>query len=138
MRIAVRYYSRSGNIKKLAAAIGKAFGVPAKTVDDELTEPVDLLFLGGAIYAGKINGQLKRFVEALPADKVKSVAVFSATLGNKSAHSQLKEILDQKGIVVKEPPFHCKGQFVFLNRGRPNEQDCKQAVEFARKAVETH
>lgn len=136
MKTAVRYYSRSGNTKRLAEAIGKAVGVPAKTVDEALTEPVDLLFLGGAIYAGKIDSHVKDFVEALTPDKVKSVAVFSTTLGKNAAHPQIKEVLGKKSIDVREVPFHCKGQFMFLNKGRPNEQDCVEAADFAKKLME--
>lgn len=136
MKVAVRYYSRSGNTKKLAEAIGKAVGVPAGTVDETLTGPVDLLFLGGAIYAGKIDEHVRRFVEALTPDQVKSVAVFSTTMGKKSAHPHIKESLDKKGIEVKELPFHCKGQFMLFNKGRPGEQDCIQAADYARKLVE--
>ena len=31
--------------------------------------------------------------------------------------------------------FQCKGEFLFLNKGRPNAQDCAGAAEFARKQV---
>ena len=34
MNIAVRYYSRGGNTKKIAEAIAKAVGVEAKTVSE--------------------------------------------------------------------------------------------------------
>ena len=51
MKIAVRYYTRSGNTKKLAEAIAKAVGAEAKTVDEPLWEDVDILFLGSSVYA---------------------------------------------------------------------------------------
>ena len=38
MKIAVRYYSRGGNTKKLADAIAKAVGVEALTADTPLKE----------------------------------------------------------------------------------------------------
>ena len=46
MKIAVRYFSRGGNTKKLADAIAKAVGVDAETTSVPLTEDVDILFLG--------------------------------------------------------------------------------------------
>ena len=42
MKIAVRYYSRSGNTRKLAEAIAKAVNVEAKTTDEPLDEDVDI------------------------------------------------------------------------------------------------
>ncbi len=54
MKIAIRYYTKTGNTKKLAEAISSAIGVEAKTVDEPLTEDVDILFLGSAVYAAGI------------------------------------------------------------------------------------
>jgi flavodoxin len=51
MKIAVRYFSRGGNTKKLADAIANAVGVTAETTDVPLTEDVDILFLGSSVYA---------------------------------------------------------------------------------------
>lgn len=54
MNIAVRYYSRSGNTKLLAETIESEAHVKAISVDSadaEIKEPVDLLFIGGALYA---------------------------------------------------------------------------------------
>ena len=46
MKIAIRYYSKTGNTEKLAEAIGEAIGVAPKTIDEPLNEDVDILFLG--------------------------------------------------------------------------------------------
>ena len=54
MNCAVRYYSRSGNTKLVADAIAKAAGVKAVSTDSseaQICEPVDVLFIGGALYA---------------------------------------------------------------------------------------
>ncbi len=137
MKTAVRYYSRSGNTKKLADAIGKEINVPAKTVEEVLTEPVDLLFIGAAVYAGKIDSHVEHFLETLAPDMVKSVAVFSTTMGKKSAHPLIKEVLDKKGIGIKEASFHCKGQFMLFNKGCPREQDLEQAAGYARELMQS-
>ncbi|MDR1271412.1 MAG: flavodoxin, partial [Clostridiales Family XIII bacterium] len=65
MNIAVRYFSRGGNTKKVAEAIAKAAGVEARDCSAALTEPLDLLFLGGSIYASSVDQALKDFVEQL-------------------------------------------------------------------------
>ena len=62
MKAAVRYYTRSGNIKKLAEAIAKAVGVEAKTVDEPLREDVDILFLGSSVYAYGVDDSIKNFI----------------------------------------------------------------------------
>ena len=43
MKIAIRYYTRSGNTKKLAEAIAEAASVEAKDVSVPLEEEVDVL-----------------------------------------------------------------------------------------------
>ena len=51
MRIAVRYYTKTGNTKRLAEAVGKAIGVEALPISEPISEPVDILFLGNSYYA---------------------------------------------------------------------------------------
>jgi flavodoxin len=137
MKIAVRYYSRSGNTKKLADAIANATGTKAKTTDEILSEPVELLFLGGAIYAGGIDSHLKEFTKQLTSDKVKKVVVFNTAAGGKSIHPSIKELLNGKGITVVDEVFSCKAKFLLANRGRPNEQDCSDVANFAKNIIKT-
>ena len=40
MKIAIRYYTKTGNTKKLAEAISEVVNVEAKTVAEPLTEDV--------------------------------------------------------------------------------------------------
>ena len=54
MKNAVRYYSRTGNTKVAAEAIAKAINEEAVSVDSPeapVREHVDVLFIGGALYA---------------------------------------------------------------------------------------
>jgi flavodoxin len=135
MKTAVRYYSRSGNTRKIAEAIAKAAGVRAESTDEALLEPVDILFLGGAIYAKNIDGRLRGFVKQLSSEKVKSVAVFGTSAGGRSIQPQIEELLKGKGITIAAEGFACKGKFLFANRGRPNGQDCDDAAAFAKKLL---
>ena len=64
MNYAVRYYSKSGNTKAVAEAIAKAAGVPAVSVDSAeavLSSPVDVLFIGGALYAYRTSDGDRRY-----------------------------------------------------------------------------
>ena len=63
MKIAIRYYTKTGHTKKLAEAIGKELGVEAKTIDTPLEEKVDILFLGSSVYAAHLAGPVKSFIK---------------------------------------------------------------------------
>jgi flavodoxin len=135
MKTAVRYYSKSGNTKKIAEAIAKAVGVTAKSTDEAPLESVDLLFLGEGIYAKNIDGHLRGFIRQLSSETVKSVAVFTTSKNGRSIQPQIEELLKDKGITTLVEGFACKGKFLFTNKGRPNEQDCADAAAFAKKLL---
>lgn len=135
MKAAVRYYSKSGNTKKLAEAIAKGVGTTAETIDETLSKPVELLFLGGAVYAGNISRHLKNFIQQLTSEKVKMIAVFSTSASGKPIQMQIAQLLKDKEIKIIGEEFACKGKFLIANRGRPNEQDCRDAAEFAKKLL---
>ena len=59
MKVAVRYQSRGGNTKEIAEAIAKAADVKAEPIDISIDEPVDVLFVGGGVYAHTIDPSLK-------------------------------------------------------------------------------
>ena len=130
----VIYASRGGNTKKLAEAIAKGAGCEATPVDSaKKLEGVDTLFVGGSIYAGKIDGDLRKFLEGFSASQAQNVAVFGSAAGNKSALGEVKGILEPKGVKVCDEAFQCRGSFLLANKGRPNNEDLKHAEEFARK-----
>lgn len=54
MKIAVRYYTQTGNTKRLAEAVAQAVGVEAYDLSKPIEEPVDILFLGNSYYAFSI------------------------------------------------------------------------------------
>lgn len=130
----VVYVSRGGNTKKLAESIAKGVGVSAVSVEQfDKSEPADILFIGASIYGGAIDKKMHDLLSELQPSQVKSVNVFGTSAGKKTALQEVKSILEPKGISVSDDEFHCKGSFLFTNRGRPNEEDLKQAEEFAKK-----
>ncbi len=135
MNIEVRYYSKGGNTQKIANAIAKAANVEMKTTASPITSKVDLLFLGGALYAGNINKELREFAESLTKDKVKKVIVFSTAAGDKSIHPIIKDILKKHEIPVCDEFFHCRGKFLLANKGRPNEKDLDDASLFTKQII---
>lgn len=136
MTIAVRYHSRSGNTKKVAEAIGKAVGVKAETCSISLDNPVDILFIGGAVYAGGVDSSLHTFIHSLDKSKVSEAVIFSTAALKPSAYSTIKKLLEQKGIKVSDKEFHCRGQFTVIHRGRPNDADLKMAAGFAKSVAD--
>ena len=82
MKSAVRYYSRSGNTRLVAEAIAKGAGtqaVPVDAADAEVREPVDVLFIGGALYAYGIDTNLKEYIRSLKKENVAKAVVFSTS-----------------------------------------------------------
>lgn len=134
MKIAIRYYTKTGNTKKLAEAIGSAINVEAKTVDEPLNEDVDILFLGSAIYAAGIDKQIKDFIANINVN-VGEVVNFSSAALIESTYGQVKKEVENKGIKMSEDEFHCRGAFKLIHRGRPNEKDLKDAQEFAKRII---
>lgn len=130
MTVAVRYYSRSGNTKAVAEAISKAAGVPAVSVDQNgaaLSEPVDVLFIGGALYAYGLDKHLKEYLKALDGSKVKKAVVFSTSWISKHSLDLIKKGLSEKGILTESETFYVKSQ--------PNEAQLKDAAAFAKKFI---
>lgn len=134
MKIAIRYYTKTGNTKKLAEAISQVVNVEAKTVDEPLTEDVDILFLGSAVYAAGIDGKIKEFIKNIDVN-VGEVVNFSSAALIESTYGQVKKEVEAKGIKMSENEFHCRGAFKFVHRGRPNEKDLKDVQEFAKGII---
>jgi flavodoxin len=130
----VVYVSRKGNTKKVAEFIARGLGVNAEALGPEVkVDNTDILFVGGALYAGKIDARLGAFLNTLTPGQVKKVVVFSTAASKKTALEEVKSILEPRGIPVADESFHCKGAFLILNADRPNEEDLKKAEDFAKK-----
>ena len=134
MKIEIRYYTKTGNTKKLAEAIGSAINVEPKTVDEPLTEDVDILFLGSAVYGAGISGEIKKFIANIDVN-VGEVVNFSSAALIESTYKQVKSEVEAKGLKMSEDEFHCRGAFKFVHRGHPNEEDLKNAQEFAKRII---
>ncbi|MCM1089468.1 MAG: flavodoxin [Butyrivibrio sp.] len=134
MNVAVRYYTRSGNTKKLAEAVAGAVGVAAETTEKALAEDVDILFLCSSVYAYGVDESVKRFISGINVKVGQVVNVSTAALV-KSTYKQVGKLLKEKGIPQAEEEFYCKGSFGLMHKGKPDGDDCKAAAEFAREIV---
>ena len=123
MKIAVRYYTKTGNTKRLAEAVAKAVGTEAFPISTPITEHVDILFLGNSYYAFTIDPEVRTFVSSLNSDLVGRIVNFGSAAMLKSTWKKVKAEADKKGIAMDEREFHCKGEFKGIHKGRPNEED---------------
>ena len=133
MRFAVRYYTKTGNTKRLAEAIAKELGVEALPISEPVNEQVDFLFMGNSYYAFDIDPEVKKFVSSLDKDKVGKIVNFGSAAMLNSTYKKVKAVADKEGIAMDEKEFHCKGEFKGIHKGRPNENDLKDAIEFAKQ-----
>ena len=132
MKIAVRYYTRSGNTEKLAKAIADAVGTEAKSVEVSLETKADILFLGCSYYAFDVDEAVKRFIAANK-EKIGKIVCFGTSAMMGSTKKQVKKAADGAGVSVADEEFHCYGSFGLMHKGRPNETDIKAAVKFAER-----
>lgn len=136
MKVAIRYFSRGGNTKKLAEAIAKAVGVEALTTDTPLKEDTDILFLGSAVYAYGVDKEIKKFISGIDV-KVGKVVNFSTAAIINSTYKQVSKLLEEKNIPMAKEEFYCRGSFGPMHKGRPNDADCKAAAAFANQIVKS-
>jgi flavodoxin len=135
MKVAVRYYTKTGNTKRLAEAIGKAVDAEALPISTPVTEPVDILFLGNSYYAFSIDPEVRSFVKSLDRNMVGKIVNFGSAAMLNSTYKKVKAEADKIGIPMDEREFHCKGEFKGVHKGKPDENDLKAVAEFARKIV---
>lgn len=133
MKFAVRYYTKTGNTKKLADAIAKVLGVEALPISTPIDKAVDILFLGNSYYAFSIDPEVIKFIDSLNKDMVGKIVNFGSAAMLNSTWKKVKKESDKVGISLDEREFHCKGEFKGLHKGRPNEEDLMAAKDFAKK-----
>ena len=135
MKIAVRYYTKTGNTRRLAEAVAAAIGVEALPISVPVTERVDLLFLGNSYYAFSIDPEVRNFIRSLDRKLVGRIVNFGSAAMLNSTYKKVRSEAEKVGIEVDEHEFHCRGEFKSLHKGRPNEEDLRAAAEFARKMI---
>ena len=130
MNIAIRYYTRSGNTKKLAYAVAEAVSVEAKDITIPLSEKADILFLGSSYYAFDVDDAVKQFITD-NRDNIGKIVCFGTSAMMKSIRKPIVKIAEIVGITVADEEFHCRGQFGKIHNGRPNEKDMEDIKRFA-------
>lgn len=135
MKIAVRYYTKTGNTKRLAEAVAEAVGAQALPLSAAVEEPTDVLFLGNSYYAFNIDKEVREFIQNLDKNKIGKIVNFGSAAMLNSTYKKVKAEADKVGIPMDEREFHCKGEFKGIHKGRPNAEDLAAAADFAKSII---
>jgi flavodoxin len=144
----VVYSYHHGNTEKVANAFADILKAEVKnpdTFDPQDLQKYDLVGFGAGIDHGKHYAPVLKLAEDLPNVSNKKAFIFSTSgiTGKKKTaadHAALRKILVSKGYTIVDE-FNCKGLDTYgvlkyiggLNKGRPNEEDLKEAEIFADK-----
>ncbi len=139
-RVAVFYYTRSGNTKKIADAIAEEMGVSAIEASavggGYSMKKCDLIFVGSGNYIKSPGKEMITFLETLVPAEERYAVVFGTGGGSGTQHlDKMKKLLEKKGVKVLGE-WSCPGQeFSLKNKGRPNEEDQEDARKFSKKML---
>ena len=131
MKLAIRYFTKSkkGNTEKIAKFVSEKLSLPALDVTHPLDEEVDTLLLINAMYAADVDKAIKDFLVA-NRDKIKSVININSSASGSSTLKAIKKVCDKENIPVSDKEFHTIASWLFINKGRPNEEDLRRLAEF--------
>ena len=116
MRVAIRYFSRGGNVKAMAEALSRGAGVEAISIDDpraKITEPIDLLFIGGALYKFQLDSRFKAYLEDLPEGLISEAICFGSSMLTRRPIYLMQDYLKAKNIKISKQAIY--------SRNHPNE-----------------
>ena len=136
MKIAIRYYSKTGNTEKLAQKISTLTQTPALDITHKLIEDIDILFFGSGVYGNALDPRVINYLSNITIN-VKEIINFSTSGIMQSNYSLVKEVLETTPHKLSDNEFHCPGTFVDFNKGRPNEDDMNKLEFFTKKIIES-
>jgi flavodoxin len=141
LKVLIIYHSEHhGNTKKIAEAIADKINADiskAADADPDKIEGYDIVGFGSGVYNSRLHKELPDILGKITQQEGKKAFIFSTT-GSKTysstAHEHFRPILEEKGFeIIGE--FSCLGFDTILtregiNKGRPDEQDIKDAEDF--------
>lgn len=137
MNVSIRYYTRSGNTKKLADAMSEALNIEAADVSVPLKEKADILFLGCSYYAFDVDEAVKNFI-VNHKENIGKIVCFGTSAMMKSMKKPISKIANTVEVLVADEEFHCRGRFGKMHKNRPDAEDLKNVAEFAKKVVQSY
>lgn len=136
MKLAIRYFTKSkkGNTEKIAKHIEAKLGVNAIDISHPLEEEVETLLLVNAMYAANIDKEVKEFLKANK-DKIKLLININSSASGASTYKNVKKECDRYNIKISDKEFHTVASWIFINPGRPNEEDFKRLDIFLDETI---
>ncbi|MBR1430466.1 flavodoxin family protein [Ruminococcus sp.] len=134
MKIEIRYFTKTGNTKKLAEAIAQELNIEAQELSAPLSEKTDILFLCNSVYWAGADSSVKKFI-AENKSKIGLLVNVSTAAMIESTYAQIKKIAEKEGVKLSDKEFHCRGKFTALHSGHPDEADIAHVKAFARKVI---
>jgi flavodoxin len=136
------------NTEKIAKVLADTLEAEAKIpeqIDPNNLSEFNIIGFGSGIYGGQLHEDLFELADRLPQTNRKKAFIFSTCNGTfvSRAMNNAKTRLQQQGFdVIGE--FNCKGFTTWgplrlvggIHKGRPNEEDLKQAAAFAENLKE--
>ncbi len=128
----VIYATKTGHSRKIAMAIAGELNCSAQNITENPNlSQVDVLFLVGGIYGNQSLPELLKYVEGLTPQNVKKVVLITSSCSKTGKQTEVRKVLERKGILVDEEEFTCQGSFLVFGMGHPNKKEIGQAVDFA-------
>lgn len=106
---AIRYFSKTGNTKKLAELLGQQLKLEADSISTPLPEHVTKLLLGGAVHMASVDTELKQYVATLKPDQIDQVVLFGTSGAFLTVEKGLRKLLKQQGIPVADQSLFIHG-----------------------------
>ena len=133
----VYYFSKSGNTKKLAVKIADTVGCMAKTVNEKVTESYRRALLRSFCILGRNRSQSKRFHTRFGCFKSrKSGYIFDICTGRACKTRNQETFRTKRHCSCRKRVFYCRGEFLLLHKGRPDEKDLSDVAAFAKMMME--
>ena len=136
MEAAVIYFSKTGHSKKIARAVARELNIRCEDINQNPDlSGTDLLFVVGGIYGGRSDPKMLDFIEGVDNNKVKKAALITSCCSNKSPQAEVRKVLGMNKVEVIPDECICRGSFLFVRVGHPNQSDIDKAVAFAKKTL---
>ncbi|MDF2595126.1 MAG: uncharacterized protein K0R69_1467 [Clostridia bacterium] len=137
MKTKIVYATALGNSKTIAEKIGVKLRIEVQNVSEfSVSNAIDTLIIVGGIYGGKSKKDLKEFVNSLNPADVKRVAVITSSGAGerRTTPAEIVGLLRNKNINVLGE-LNIRGRAFIFPTGHPNEEDFKNAKEWAEKII---
>ncbi len=113
MSVAIRYQSRGGHVREMAEIIAEGVDVEPISIDDPrapITKPVDILFIGGALYKFRLDPAMEEYLESIPEGMVTIAIVFGSSALTHRPIFLIQERLKAKGIDIHPMAMYMRGK----------------------------